>query len=223
MGSDGVVIRDLSGVFHGPEFDLERFDLTGNLFPRCLFHSIDEQHSVQMIGFVLDNASEQAINGLVKRFALQIVTLDPDFPRADHVPVEVREAEAALLTLLGAFWLGDDRIDKDKFFSISTSSGLIHDEQTNSEIDLIGGQTNPGSFIHQVKHLGNNLLEPRIDAFDRRGFVSQSRMGIMDDLHNVSSWSRNLFRPPAALGSQTISGYLVYIEILPEKGVPVES
>src|SRR5262245_45585716 len=60
-----------------------------------VFHAIEEQHAVEMIGFVLDDAGSEILRRELEPFPPPIERADDDLARARHLAPDVRDAQTA--------------------------------------------------------------------------------------------------------------------------------
>ena len=149
-------------------------------------HAIEEQHAVQMIGLVLDDARGKIVRRDVDLAAGAIHRVDPDRARARHAAADVRDAQAALPVFhdLRAD-RRDDRIDEHHRLVIGRQRVVVvrrdgGDEDAQALVNLRRRQPDAVVLVHGVDHVVDQLLHRRAASARRarsRGRARAARDG----------------------------------------------
>src|SRR5229473_6006948 len=96
---------------------------------------VDEEHAVQVIHLVLDDAREETLGLEVYGLAVLVRGLDGDPLAALDVPEDAGQRETSLLVDHGSASTGDDGIDEGARAALA----VVHDEQTIGDAHLRRG------------------------------------------------------------------------------------
>ena len=141
---------------------------------------------------MLHDPREQTVEIEADRLAVQRPRIDDDLLRPPYIHPQAGQAQAALLLHRGATGTAEHRIDEDEFLAVAPPAGRVHDEETIGEGDLIGGEPDPFSFIHDVEHLPDGFADRLVDPHQRFRGPQQCRVGIFDEGERADGARRNL-------------------------------
>lgn len=111
-------------------------------------HTVEHQHAVQVVEFVLKETREQFVGLESDLFTREVDAAHQHFFRADHLDVKTRNGQTALFVHPLTRGLDDFGVDED----VGTVTNVV-DEELFLNADLGCGETNTGCVVHDVEHL----------------------------------------------------------------------
>jgi hypothetical protein len=147
---------------------------------------VDKELAVKVIHLMLNGSRMQAIGIDFDQLALKVIRLHPDPLGPVNLPVHIRQAQAAFLSLITGMPLDNLRIDKDLLvLRLSRICHQIQNEESEWQPDLIRRQPNPSGCIHQLKHPTNRILEVLIQTLQRLADRSENRVRVLDNVQRL--------------------------------------
>ena len=189
-GTDGSAVRRsrlvvASGFSSGSIFDPVARVLVeeGQRLERP--HPIEEQHAVEMIGLVLDDARRKIVRAQLDALAVPVERAHLDLARPRHAAADVGDAQAAFPVLddVGADDgdLGVDDRERRRFRLVVLVAIVERgDEQPEPLVHLRRGQTDAVILDHRVDHVVDQLLHDRaadLGLLERPRLRAQHRDG----------------------------------------------
>src|SRR5882762_10300783 len=110
---------------------------------------VDEEHAVQVIHLVLDDAREETLGFEVYGLAVLGRGLDGHPLAALDVPEEAGQRETPFLLDHGSTSTGDDGIDEGARATLA----VVHDEQAIGAAHLWRGQADTDLVVHRLDHV----------------------------------------------------------------------
>src|SRR6266852_5739259 len=154
---------------------------------------VDEEHAIQVIHLVLDDAREETLGLEVYGLAVLVRGLDGDPLAALDVPEDAGQRETSLLVDHGSASTGDDGIDEGARAALA----VVHDEQTIGDAHLRRGQPDADLVVHRLDHVADQPAELGRDLAHVRGFAPQRAVAVEPDVEQCH-WVRS---PNSALVS----------------------
>jgi hypothetical protein len=141
---------------------------------------IEEQLSVQMIGFVRDAPGSQ-IHDIDRVFpGIEIKSCGDDTFRTVHFEVNAGETQTTFFSDLFALGRNDVRVDENVLFSWVFSPAAIHDEQSFQDANLWGRQPDSTRGIHRFKHVFDQFGQLTVEIRHQIGRLFESRITVFE-------------------------------------------
>ncbi|ABX64198.1 Aminotransferase, class I and II [Brucella canis ATCC 23365] len=139
---------------------------------------VDEEHTVQMVNFMLKAGGHQAIGLHGLRLAVGIEIIDLDRRRALDLRIIIRDRKTAFF--IGAALVGglhDRRIDENMRCFRLAFLGKVDNKHADRFTHLNGGKANARRIIHGVEHIAGEFAQLIVEAFNRLGNLTQHGIG----------------------------------------------
>lgn len=143
---------------------------------------IQQEHTVEVIELVLDEAAEQLVGFEAHLVAVEIETGDLDLLRTTDLEVPARHRQTSLVEPPFAVGTGDPGVDQHSAIGLAIGADVI-DEETLLHTDLRGGETEAGGGIHRGEHVVDQLVELAVDLGDLVRLLAKNR--VADDTNGV--------------------------------------
>ena len=128
---------------------------------------------------MLDADRERALDVEFERRAVDVLRRDLHAQRTLDVGVDAREGQTTLLVDLLARLLEDARIDQH--VRLAALLGHVHHEHLAVRVHLGRREADAGGVVHRLEHVGDELLEFRVEHGHRRRLRAQPRVGELED------------------------------------------
>ncbi len=143
-------------------------------------HVVDDQLSVEVIGFVLPDAGEQIVSGSLNRLPVYVLSTDDTPYRPPNANADFGKAETAFVRFNGIFKSGQYRIHKNHV--VTGFPRRIAHKNPLEKRHLRPGKTHSFVLFHQLQHLFRQPDQKPIEDRYRRANLAQPRVGITNDL-----------------------------------------
>ncbi len=188
----------------------ERLEVGFDAGEGVLVHAVDEEDAVEVVGFVLNAAGEEAVATEGVGDAVFVVVTDADFGGAHDIAANVGKGEAAFFVGVGFVGLGGElgvderhrheeveRRDGAVEFPGEIAFGVaeVHDAELESAPDLLGGEADAVGIVHRVHHIRREFAEGGVKDGDAFSFLAENGGIKMDDRQDhgrVRLWGQSL-------------------------------
>lgn len=146
-------------------------------------HAVDEEHTIEVIVLVLNDAGGEIFELHFELATGQIEGVDDEFGGASYGAMDFRQTQAAFFVVFAAFFTSDAGVDENELliFLIGVALRVDH-KQSIGQPDLIGSQPHTASGVHELEHLLDDIADFGVDAHEFAGFASQCRVRMGNDL-----------------------------------------
>ena len=180
---DFIDRRQFAGFLLALECEFELFELVSMAGRVRRAEAIDEERTIEVIGFVLSDAGHQAVHFAGDFIALEIVGLNLDAGIPSDRCADAGDAEAAFFVFLKRAAAAEDGVDENGFELLRGRIPFgVGDEQAIRQIDLVGGQADTLVLVHQLEHFVDEFTQLGVDTAQGLGAVAQGGVRILDDL-----------------------------------------
>src|SRR3989442_3381260 len=139
---------------------------------------VDEDHAVQVIHLVLDDASEETLGLEVDGLAVVVGGMDGDPLAALDVPEDAGQRETSLLIGHGSASTRDDGIDEGARAALA----VVHHEQAIGDAHLWRGEADADLVVHRLDHVADQPAELGRDLSDVRRFSPERGVAVELDV-----------------------------------------
>lgn len=133
---------------------------------------------------------------------LQVESRDMNLLGSRDGGVDSRQAQTAFFTASLAFRGAEHGVNKHLFLAGVRIAFRVNYEQLKRQVNLVRGQTNSPSFVHELKHLFDRIPNKLVDLLEGLRAMSQCQVWVVNDFQKSVS---RLWIPHNSSLSQTAS------------------
>jgi len=155
-------------------------------------HSVEHEHSVEMVDFVLEETRQEFVGLELHVVAVEIDSLHDDSSRAQHLDVQAGNRQTSLVVHPLPARFDDLRVDDDARIFVD-----VVDEETALDADLRRRETDSGRLVHDTEHFLGETNELAVDVRDFVGNGLQHRITEGTDVvRHVCKATNDVNTPP---------------------------
>jgi hypothetical protein len=138
---------------------------------------VDEEHALQVVHLVLDDARLHARGLEVEGLAVLVHRLDGDGLAALDVGEDAGQGETSFLVQDRAAAARDDGVDQ----RAGAARAVVHDQEAIGNAHLRRGQPDASLVVHGLDHVADHPAKLRRDVTHVRGLAPEHRVAVEPD------------------------------------------